>query len=85
MATRNLFLNSAAGYVAMLIVMAVGIVSKMLLARLLSPRELGVFISAQTLFGMVIFLGSLGMNDAIARFVGLNARSEGESTLAIVS
>ena len=69
--SRNFFGNTLVAYIGTFVLIGLGVVGKMLLARILAPGELGVFISAQIAFGMMAFLGGLSVPDAIARFVGL--------------
>jgi len=85
MSLKNLFLNSAAGYTATFLIIGFGVLTKVFLTRLLSPADLGLFILAQTLFGMFVFIGSLGMNDAMVRYVGLESKSNASHLSAILS
>ncbi len=82
---RSLAVNSSIAYIGTFAIIGLGVVSKMLLARLLSAAELGIFFIAQTLFSMLVFFSSLGMTDTIARFVGLYFKLDLSKSLEVLS
>lgn len=45
------------------------VASNVLLARILSPRDLGVYFLAYSIVALGAYLGSLGLNSAVVRFV----------------
>lgn len=82
---RNLVFNASTAYLGSFAGIGLGIISKIFLARVLSAAELGAFFIAQTLFGVLIFLSSLGMPDTIARFVGLYFRLDMPRSVGLLS
>lgn len=63
----------------------VGILTNALLARLLSPAELGVYFLALSVVGMCTGLGALGLTRAVVRFVaeGMGLKQHGKVRQAI--
>lgn len=82
--TRGFAVNSLIAYIGSFAVIGLGVVSKVCLARLLSADDLGIFLTAQVLFGMLVFIAGLGMPDAIARFVGLYAKPDLPRAVAVL-
>ncbi len=54
-------------------VLALGFSTKSLLARSLSPADLGLLLAAQALVALALALAQLGLSDAVVRFVGVYA------------
>lgn len=65
--------DSGIGYLSFLAMMALGVVTKILLARALSPVEFGLLITGQTIVGLALTLAQLSLPDTVVRFVGHSA------------
>lgn len=65
--------DSGIAYMGVLSLLALGVVTKILLARALTPTEFGLLITAQTIVGLLLMLGQLSLPDTVVRFVGLYA------------
>jgi len=69
MVAKSLIFNSSFGLIASLIMLVISLATKILLTRILTASELGLFMMGQTLFGMAVFLISFGLTDAIVKYV----------------
>lgn len=84
MSLRTIVLNSAAGYAANFVLMGIGILTKILLARMIAPADFGILISAQTITVFAISIASLGLTDAVVREVALDRGRGAEQWTGIV-
>ena len=67
---NTLVKNSGLAYLSTVALILLGSLIKILLARFLSPYELGLFLTAQILMALLATLGQLSVPDALVRFVG---------------
>lgn len=81
---HSIALGSSAVYAGAIAAMALGFVSKAIVARILAPTELGILVTGQTVFVMTQATGQCGLADAVVRFVGLYARTEPGKAKAVV-
>ena len=70
---KSIVLNAGMSFVAGFATLALGMAIKMMLARLITPSDLGLLLTAQMIIGMAISAGNLGLPDAAVRFIGLYA------------
>jgi O-antigen/teichoic acid export membrane protein len=82
---RRLLTGSAWATAGRIIVSVTAFATNALLARLLAPQDLGVYFLAFSVVGVGALLGSLGMDQAVVRFVaqtmGLGRYQEARSAL----
>lgn len=82
---RRLLTGSAWATGGRIIIAVTAFATNALLARLLSPQDLGVYFLAFSIVGVGALLGSLGMDQAVVRFVaqtvGLGRYQEARSAL----
>lgn len=63
-------------YLGIIAVMAFSMLGKIILTRLLSPKEVGMLFTGQMIFGLGSFLGGLWLSDGAVYFISKNAREE---------
>lgn len=69
-------LGGSVVYAGIWVSMALGFVTKVLLARVMSPTDLGVLITGQTLIGLALSVVHFSLPDAVVRFVGMYASQD---------
>jgi O-antigen/teichoic acid export membrane protein len=80
----SIALGSSAVYAGAIAAMALGFVSRALVARILTPAQLGILVTAQTVQAMTQAVGQFGLVDAVVRFVGRFARTEAGKAKGVV-
>jgi len=75
-----MLLNSSVSMVFMIGMIVINIISKLILARILTSHDLGLFLIIQTFLGMFTYLVSLNLGDAIARYIS-SYENEGDDIL----
>lgn len=73
---RTIARDSSLGYIGGLAVIALTILSKVLLARALSPDDLGILITGQSFMVFAVALSQLSLPDAVVYFVSQHAPRE---------
>src|SRR2546428_2378287 len=68
---RVILRDSGLGYASLAALTLLGMATKVLLARALSPVELGMLLSGQAIVALALTVAQLNLPDAVARFVGL--------------
>ena len=81
---HSIALGSSAVYAGAIAAMALGFVSRALVARILTPAQLGILVTAQTVQAMTQAVGQFGLVEAVVRFVGGFARTEPGRAKAVV-
>jgi O-antigen/teichoic acid export membrane protein len=71
----NLVRNSGILYGSTVAVMGIGVATKVLQAHLLTARDLGVFLTAQTLATLAATAAQLSVPEALVRFIGRSGRA----------
>lgn len=59
------------------VALVVGFATRMLLTRRVPAAELGIVLAAQSFTGLMLALTELGVPDAVVRFIGMDATSDG--------
>jgi len=67
-----LIINTSVSMVVMIAMMIIGILTKLILARVLTINDIGIFFIGQTFLGMFTYLVSLNLGEAIARYISSN-------------
>ena len=86
MSLRAVGINLVTGYTGTAVLLATGILTKIVLTRLVVPGDLGIFIAAQTIVGFASFAASLGLADAVVRSVAMaggNARPAAHRAVSV--
>lgn len=65
--------QTASGLVWTGVAMVVAFLLKVLLTRKMLPRDMGIVLAAQSLTGLVLAVATLGVPDAVVRFLGIEA------------
>ncbi len=79
----TLLKNSGAWYLSGITLLALGSLTKILLARSLTPVELGLLITGQTVIALASTLGQLSIPDALLRFIGLASHPRAQAAAGL--
>ena len=71
---RSFSFNTFSSIFTLLFTLVITLLTKVLLSRILSIDDFGVFIQAQTLFTLLVFIISLNLTDAVVRNLSQNRK-----------
>ena len=77
--------NSVIGYFGVVFVLVVNFFIKILLSRVLSVGELGLFFAGQAVIGLILVAAQLSLPESVVRFVGMFAVQEMDKANAYIA